>query len=152
PVGADMKPHRAPAGGRRGPILTLAERRNFFDHVESALFRQSRLAHVIGTAEIVRRGETIALEDANGNKINGSYLTDGSGCCRFNFRKDSYAGRGGIKGRGRGERDAHDPALNQGVLEPSIGLRKFDPVTGGWIDNPAMAGGWAAVSITLPLR
>ena len=25
PVGPDMKPHRAPKGGRRGPILTLAE-------------------------------------------------------------------------------------------------------------------------------
>jgi hypothetical protein len=31
-------------------------------------------------------------------------------------------------------------ALNQGILEPSIGLRKRDPITGGWIDNPAKLG------------
>ena len=61
-------------------------------------------------------------------------------------------GRAGIKGRGRGRRDAQDLGLNQGVLEPSIGLHKCDPVTGGWIDNPAIPGEWVAVSITLPLR
>jgi hypothetical protein len=152
PAGADMKPHRAPHGGRRGPVLTLAETHRLFDHVESASFRQSKLAHVIGVAEIVRRGETISLEDANGSKINGSYLTDQNGGCRFNFRKDNYAGRAGIKGRGRGQRDAHDPALNQGILEPSIGLRKYDPNTGSWIDDPTIPGEWASVSITLPLR
>ena len=84
--------------------------------------------------------------------IIGSYLTDRNGGCRFNFRRDSYAGRGGIKGRGRGQRDAQDPTLNQGILEPSIGLRKYDPDTGGWIDNPAIPGEWVTVSITLPLR
>src|SRR5262249_12691278 len=152
PAGADMKPHRAPHGGRRGPVLTLAEAHKIFDHVESASFRQSRLAHVIGTAELVRCGETISLQDASGNAITGSYLTDHAGGCRFNFRKDTYAGRAGIKGRGRGQRDAQDPALNQGVLEPSIALRKRDPITGGWIDNPAIPGEWVAVSITLPLR
>jgi hypothetical protein len=31
-------------------------------------------------------------------------------------------------------------------------LRKRDPATGDWIDNPAIAGEWVAVSITLPLR
>lgn len=82
----------------------------------------------------------------------GSYLTDVSGACRYNFRKDGYAGRAGIKGRGRGRRDAADPSLNKGVLEPSIGLRKRDPNTGDWIDNPAIPGQWVAVSITLPLR
>jgi hypothetical protein len=150
PAGADMKPHRAPNGSRRGPILTLAERHKIFEYVESP-FRQAKLAHVIGAAEIVRRGETILLTDANGNAIKGSYLTDHAGGCRFNFRKDTYAGRAGIKGRGRGERDAQDPALNQGVLEPSIGVRN-DPTTGGWVDNPPIPGEWMAVSITLPLR
>src|SRR5437016_6209002 len=137
PAGANMKPHRAPNGGRRGPVLTLAERHRTFDYVESAPFQQSKLAHIIGTVEIVRRDEAISLRDANGNEIQGSYLTDHAGGCRFNFRKDTYAGRAGIKGRGRGQRDAQDPALNHGVLEPSIGLRKRDPITGGWIDNPA---------------
>ena len=67
--------------------------------------------------------------------------------------KNHYAGRAGIKGRGRGQRDAQDhSALNKGVLEPSIGVRKRDPIMGGWIDNAAIPGEWVAVSITLPLR
>ena len=151
PADAGMKPRRAPKGGRRGPILTLAEGRRVFDHVESAPFQQSKLTHIIGAVQIVRRGETISLRDANGNEIQASYLTEHTGACRFNFREDTYAGRAGIKGRGRGQRDAQDPALNQGVLEPSIALRKRDPA-GGWIDNPAIPGEWVAVSITLPLR
>ena len=133
-------------------MLTLAETHNFFDHVESASFRESNLPHVLGEAEIVRRGEHILIQDSAGNSVTASYLTDSAGGCRFNFRNDSYAGRGGIKGRGRGQRDAHDPTLNQGILEPSIGLRKRDPITGGWIDNSAIPGVWVAVSITLPLR
>jgi hypothetical protein len=152
PVGSDMKPHRAPKGGRRGPVLTLAERHQILDHIETPGFRQSNLRHVFGALEIVRRGETVPLQDANGNTIRGSYLTDAAGGCRYNFRKDGYAGRAGIKGRGRGQRDARDPSLNQGILEPSIGLRKRDPATGDWIDNPTMPGEWVAVSITLPLR
>jgi hypothetical protein len=152
PPGVDMKPARAPAGGRRGSVLTFAEVHNFFDHVESASFRESNLPHVLGAVEIVRRGERITVQDSAGNSVAASYLTDTAGGCRFNFRNDSYAGRGGIKGRGRGRRDAQDPALNQGVLEPSIGLRKRDPITGGWIDNVAIPGEWVAVSITLPLR
>ena len=44
PVGADMKPNRAPSGGRRGPVLTLAEAHNFFDHVESVPFREVEIA------------------------------------------------------------------------------------------------------------
>jgi hypothetical protein len=147
-----MKPHRAPKGGRRGPILTLAEKHQVFDHVESSSFGQSKLGHVFGPVEIVRRGETIPLKDANGNTIAGSYLTDGAGGCRYNFRRDDYAGRAGVKGRGRGQRDAQDPALNQGVLEPSIGLQKRDPATGAPIDNPHIPGEWVAASITLPLR
>jgi hypothetical protein len=131
--------------------LTLAEGHRIFDHVESATFQQSKLTHIIGAVEIVRRGETIPLRDANGNEIQASYLADHTGC-RFNFRKDTYAGRAGIKGRGRGQRDGQDPALNQGVLEPSIALRKRDPITGGWIGNPAIPGEWVVVSITLPLR
>ena len=152
PVGPNMKPHRAPKGGRRGPVLSLAERHQILDHIETPWFRQSNLRQVLGTLEIVRRGETVSLQDATGNAISGSYLTDAAGGCRYNFRKDGYAGRAGIKGRGRGQRDARDPALNQGILEPSIGLRKRDPATGDWIDNPAIAGEWVAVSITLPLR
>jgi hypothetical protein len=152
PVGTDMKPNRAPRGGRRGPVLTLAEAHNFFEHVESASFRESSLCHVIGAAEIVRRGERILLKDLAGNSVTASYLTDSTGGCRFNFRKDLYVGRAGLKGRGRGQRDARDPTLNHGILEPSIGLRKRDPISGGWTDNPAIAGEWVAVSITLPLR
>ena len=152
PVGPAMKPNRAPKGGRRGAILTLAEAHSIFDHIETPAFRQGNLGHVIGAPEIVRRGETIPLQQRNGNTIQGSYLTDAAGGCRFNFRKDGYAGRAGIKGRGRGQRDAQDPLLNQGILEPSIGLRKRDPMTGDWIDNPLIPGEWVAVSITLPLR
>ena len=152
PVGADMKPDRAPAGGRRGPVLTLAEAHDLFDHVESASFRETNLPHVIGDAEIVRRGENIIIQNEDGNSTRASYLTDDEGGCRFNFRQKSYAGRAGIKGRGRGQRDAQDSALNKGVLEPSIGVRKRDPIMGGWIDNAAIPGEWVAVSITLPLR
>ena len=152
PVGADMKPNRAPSGGRRGPVLTLAETHNFFDYVESVPFREAKLLHVLGAAEIVRRGERILIQEFTGNSVSASYLTDGAGGCRFNFRQNVYIGRAGIKGRGRGQRDAYDLALNQGILEPSIGLHKRDPITGGWIDNPAIPGEWVAVSITLPLR
>jgi hypothetical protein len=152
PVGPDMKPHRAPKGGRRGPILTLAEKHKVFDHVESPSFGESKLGQVFGPVEIVRRGETISLKDANGNIIPGSYLTDDAGGCRYNFRKNDYAGRAGVKGRGRGQRDAVDPALNQGVLEPSIGLQKRESATGAPIDSPHVPGEWTATSITLPLR
>jgi hypothetical protein len=38
--------------------------------------RQSKLRHVFGSAEIIRRGETVPIKGANGNKIAGSYLTD----------------------------------------------------------------------------
>jgi hypothetical protein len=55
-------------------------------------------------------------------------------------------------GASSSQQAARDPALNQGILEPSIGVRKRDPITGGWIDNPAIPGEWVAVSITLPLR
>lgn len=44
PIGADMKPYRTSAGGRRGVILTLAEAHNFFDHVESVRFRKVEFA------------------------------------------------------------------------------------------------------------
>ncbi len=152
PVGAGMNPRRAGRGGRRGPVLTIAEQHQLFDHVETPAFQQMSLRHVFGTPEIVRRSETISLKDAQGNSISGSYLTDASGACRYNFRKDGYAGRAGLKGRGRGQRDSADPSLNKGILEPSIGLRKRDPKTGDWIDNPAIPGEWVAVSITLPLR
>jgi hypothetical protein len=152
PIGSDMKPHRAPAGGRRGPVLTLAEAHNIFDHVERSTFCERKLPYVIGTAEIVRRGETIQITDTSGNSVAATYLTNGAGECRYNFRNDLYVGRAGIKGRGRGQRDSQNQALNQGVLEPSIGLRKRDPMTGAWIDNPAMPGEWVVVSITLPLR
>ncbi|MDH3581181.1 MAG: hypothetical protein OEM91_11220, partial [Hyphomicrobiales bacterium] len=138
PVGANMKPKRAARGGRRGPILTIAEHHQLFDHIETPAFQQTNLRHVFGTPEIVRRGEAILLKDANGNPIQGTYLTDNADACRYNFRKDRYAGRAGIKGRGRGRRDAQDPSLNQGVLEPSVGLRKRDPATGDWIDNPTI--------------
>ena len=152
PVGPDMKPHRAPKGGRRGPILTLAEKHQVFDHVELSGFGQSKLGHVFGPVEIVRRGDSIPLTDASGNAVVGSYLTDNVGGCRYNFRKDDYAGRAGVKGRGRGRRDAQDQALNQGILEPSLGLQKQDPATGARIDSPHDPGEWIATSITLPLR
>jgi hypothetical protein len=152
PAGVDMKPGRAPVGGRRAPVLTLAEAYNIFDHVESVPFRQSNLPHVLGEPELVRRGEKILIRHSVGNPVTASYLTDRGGGCRFNFRNDSYAGRGGIKGRGRGRRDSRNPALNESILEPSIGLRKRDPITGGWTDNPAIPGEWVAVSITFPLR
>lgn len=152
PLAADMKPKRAGRGGRRGPVLTIAEQHQLFDHVEGSTFQQEKLRNVFGSPEIVRRGEAVQLHDAQGNPLSGSYLTDATGACRYNFRKDGYAGRAGIKGRGRGHRDAADPALNSGILEPSIGLRKRDPNTGDWIDDPSIPGEWVAVSITLPLR
>ena len=89
PVGADMKPDRAPAGGRRGLVLTLAEAHDLFDHVESASFRETNLPHVIGDAEIVRRGENIIIQNEDGNSTRASYLTDDEGGCRFNFRQES---------------------------------------------------------------
>jgi hypothetical protein len=152
PAGTHMKPRRVAKGGRRGPVLTLAEAHHFFDHVETASFGATNLPHVLGQVEFVRRGERVVIQNSAGNAITAKYLTNNAGGCRFNFRNDSDAGRGGIKGRGRGQRDAQDPALNQGILEPSIGLRKRDPSTGDWIDNPAIPGEWVAVSITLPLR
>ena len=152
PAGADMKPKRAPKGGRRGPVLTVAEHHHLFDHIEAKAFQKTNLRNVFGAPEIVRRGETIPLKDTTGTTIQGGYLTDATGACRYNFRKDGFAGRAGIKGRGRGLRDAANSALNKGILEPSIGLRKRDPNTGDWIDNSVVAGEWVAVSVTLPLR
>ena len=87
PADADMNPHRAPNGGRRGPILTLAENHRIFDYVESPPFRESKLAHVIGAAEIVRRRETISLTDAKGSAIKGSYLTDRPAVAASTFAK-----------------------------------------------------------------
>ena len=152
PNGAEMKPRRAGSGGRRGPILLLAEQHGLFDHIETQQFRHKALPHVLGVAEIVRRGETIQLTGTHGNSIPSTYLTDQTGACRFNFRRDGYTGRAGIKGRGQGKRDAADVSLNHGVLEPSIALRKHDPLTGDWLDEPTAVGQWIAVSITLPLR
>ena len=152
PVGTKLKPRRAPKGGRRGEVLTLAETHKIFDHIESPAFKQSQLTHVYGNPEAVRRDETIMLEQPNGQSIQGRYLTDANGHCRYNFRKEAYAGRGGIKGRGKGRRDASDPSLNMGVLEPSIGLQKCDPQTGEPLTAANAAGMWVASSITLPLR
>ena len=45
-----------------------------------------------------------------------------------------------------------NPALNDGILEPSIGLRKRDQVTSEWIDDSLTHGQWVAVNITFPLR
>ena len=100
----------------------------------------------------MRLGETITLTDKVGAQINGGYLTDENGCCRFNFRTDMYSGRAGIKGRGKGHRDAKDAALNTGILEPSIGLRKQNPLTNEWIDDSLTPGEWVAVNVTFPLR
>lgn len=152
PIGPSMKPRRASRGGRRGPVLAVAEAHNIFNHLESQSFRHKHLSEVVGTPEIVRRGDVISLKDAKGAAVPSSYLTDASGACRFNFRAIEYAGRAGIKGRGRGHRDAVDARLNTGVLEPSIGLRKRDPASGKWVEDPAAAGEWVAVSITWPLR
>jgi hypothetical protein len=152
PPGTNMKPKRTGKGGRRGPVLTLVEQHQLFDHIENPTFQGSNLPHVYDAPEIVRRGETIQLTESSGSTIQGKYLTDASGACRYNFRKAGYAGRAGIKGRGRGKRDAADLTLNHGILEPSIGLRKRDPVSGEWLDDPTASGEWVAVSITLPLR
>ena len=70
-----MKPDRAPRGGRRAPVLTLAEAHNLFAHIESTSFRETNLPHVIGDAEIVRRGESIIIQNANGNTVYG-FISD----------------------------------------------------------------------------
>ena len=152
PPGAQMNPHRAPKGGRRGPVLTLAEQHQILSHVEAPEFLRSRLSHVVGPVEILRRGDTVSLKGSNGDNVDAGYLTDATGCCRYNFRQEEYSGRGGIKGRGRGRRDANDSSLNRGILEPSVGLRKRNSKTGDWIDDPATSGEWVAVSVTFPLR
>ena len=69
-----QNPDRAPRGGRRAPVLTLAEAHNLFAHIESTSFRETNLSHVIGEAEIVRRGERIIIQNATGNSISASYL------------------------------------------------------------------------------
>jgi hypothetical protein len=88
PIGPAMKPIKAPRGGRRGAILALANGHLAFDHVETPAFRKAYLPNVFGFPEIVRLGETILLLQADGSTIQGSYLVDDAGNCRFNFRKD----------------------------------------------------------------
>ena len=113
PNGATLNPRRTVKGGRRGPILKIAEHHQLFNYIESMEYRQAKLNHVYGTLEIVRGGETITLTDGTGAQINGAYLTDGNGACRFNFRKAVYSGRAGIKGRGKGHRDAKKSCLER---------------------------------------
>lgn len=152
PAGPKLQPKRAPRGGRRGSVLLIAERHGILDHVESPTFRRSNLAHVFGNPAIVRRNESITIDLPNGKQATCKYLTDSAGNCRYNFRNAQYAGRGGIKGRGRGQRDAGDAALNNGILEPSIGLQKCDPATGAPLDTASASGNWVVCSITLPLK
>jgi hypothetical protein len=152
PAGKDLRPKRAPKGGRRGPVLLIAEKHNVFDHIETASFKQSNLKHVMGTPEIVRRKDTVTLDLPGGKTVQGKYLTDQAGGCRYNFRNAQYAGRGGVKGRGTGRRDASNVALNAGILEPSLGLQKCDPTTGAALDTKNAAGVWVVSSITVPLK
>jgi hypothetical protein len=152
PIGARMKPRKAPNGGRRGPILTLAEAKGLVDHIESTEFRAAALPHVFGKLRVVRLGESVELNNGAGSTIPAQYLANETGECRFNFRQAQDARRAGIKGRGRGKRDAKDTSLNDGILEPSIGLRKRDPLSEQWIDDPNAPGEWVAVSVTLPLH
>jgi hypothetical protein len=151
PAGAKMQPKRAPKGGRRGEVLTLAEKHKLFDYVESPAFRHTQLTHVLGKPEIVRRTDTVSMVLPDGQVVSGKYLTDGACNCRYNFRREVYAGRGGVKGRGKGQRDAGDPSLNKGVLEPSIGLQKCAQKTGQPLNAALAVGVWVASSITLPL-
>ncbi len=150
PRSASYKPKRARGGSRRGPILTLAEKHGLIDYLESDAFRAQSLRHVLEQVDILRRGETLTLTDADGAEQTGEYLTDEAGGCRFNFRQEDQAGRAGVKGRGRGQRDAADLTQNLGIVEPSVGVGKRAG-NGERISDPAVEGQWVASSITFPL-
>ncbi len=63
-------------------------------------------------------------------------MTD-EGDNRFTFREwaGDGANHGGVRSRGYGARDATDREQAGDTLEPQVNMRKFDPVTGGFIDD-----------------
>jgi hypothetical protein len=144
-------PRRKGGSYRTGPILKIAERINLFEHVESRRVRLSIFPEIPTDFHIVRPGETI-LHSRN-KDVRLGYSLDQGGHCRYTFRRmgQDVEARGGAAGRAKGARD-----ISQHI-EPTIYVRKYDPVTGEVIerekdDTGEKPGLWRAVMVTFPLR
>jgi hypothetical protein len=136
-------------GIRRGPILSIAQTMNLFEHIENprartVLFPQIPTGfHVARSTDQIRHGRSGVLL---------GYSLDDNGNCRYTFRWSSRdaGAQGGAAGRARGRRDAQGQHI-----EPTIYLEKYDPTTGEIIndhENPQHPGNWRAFMVTFPLR
>lgn len=145
---------------RTGPLLTIARELGLFEHLEREDVRQ-RLFPTYPEFRIARADDEVS--HTRGQDRRSRYTLDENGDCRFTFREwDETSNHGGIRSRGRGQRDASDPTRGGDTLEPQVNVRKFDPATGEVINDKKIdghlarradrrAGDWRAEMITLPL-
>lgn len=145
-----------PRGGhsRRVPMARIAEDLDFFNHLESS--GGSLFPLVEGEIDPVRPGESIRHDASPGGRA--VFDVDVQGRCQVGLRwSDGDEVRGGVTGRGRGQRDG--ATVNDrldAVLEPQITLEKIDPTTGEVIPLTAEGrlreGLWRVSQVALPNR
>jgi hypothetical protein len=157
-----LRAHRASDGKkyRTGPLLRIAEELGLFDYLEREDVR-TRLFPTYPEFRIARAGDEVPHSRSPDRRL--GYFLDENGDCRFTFREWTVgSNHGGARSRGYGGRDASDRTRAGDTLEPQINMRKFDPVTGGMIDDKRVngevllatqrrPGHWRAEMVTLPL-
>lgn len=132
---------------RTGPILTIADDLDLFDHIEAPATRSALFPQIPGGFQVVRAGDQIRHSRQPGVLL--GYELDDEGGCRYTFRRTSRgaSAQGGAAGRARGARDTGQH------LEPTLYIEKFDPATGAPIDrDDDRPGDYRAFMITFPLR
>ncbi|HJS10177.1 MAG TPA: hypothetical protein VJ811_02780 [Sphingopyxis sp.] len=146
---------------RTAPLIRIAEEEGLFDHLEQADVR-SRLFPTYPDFRIARADDEVVNTKVPSRKL--KYTMTGEGDNRFTFREWAGDGtnHGGVRSRGYGARDATDREQAGDTLEPQVNMRKFDPVTGVFIDDKRQdgvvlnkherrPGNWRAEMVTLPL-
>lgn len=139
-------------GYRTGPILTIAQSLDLFDHVERPHVRTALFPQIPTGFKIARPGDSV--RHARDATMMVPYSIAANGDCRYTFRWSDResAAKGGAAGRALGKKDV---GLH---MEPTVYVEKFDPATGAVIndsrlpDEKKQPGNWRAFMVTLPLR
>lgn len=134
---------------RTGPILTIAEKLEMFDHIEETAISKKLFPEIYEPFHVARKDEAVEHSQQPGKQIR--YAVDEEGNCRYTFRwsERSLAAQGGAAGRAKGAKDKDQH------MEPTIYVEKYDPATGKVIyDKDAETqkpGEWRAFMVTFPL-
>lgn len=146
---------------RTAPLIKIAEEMELFDHLERIEIRE-RLFPSYPGFKVARLHDEVENTKSPGGTLKYTVTEDDEN--RFTFREWTGDGsnHAGVRSRGYGARDASDREAAGDTLEPQVNMRKYNPVTGEYIDDKRVdgvplrkherrAGHWRAEMVTLPL-